>query len=154
MLMNLSVKYIKRFFSVQTVFLTSFMLVLTLVNSGLVKNYAYASSEQGLVLKSLTDNYNVRLDPETTKAVISFLKENPGHSLWLQNRKAEKISYKSVTAINILQDSWTHGLNPGRYNIEQIRSIAYTYNPEKAQLFETLLTLSFTKFLQIGRAHV
>ena len=148
MLMNLSVKYIKRFFSVQTVFLTSFMLVLTLVNSGLVKNYAYASSEQGLVLKSLTDNYNVRLDPETTKAVISFLKENPGHSLWLQNRKAEKISYKSVTAINILQDSWTHGLNPGRYNIEQIRSIAYTYNPEKAQLFETLLTLSFTKFLQ------
>jgi len=77
--------------------------------------------------------------------LVSYYKEHEMRPIWV--RGAGKFQPRIEAAIGILEDSWTHGLNPAHYRIDKIKSLAQDINADNKIELELLLSDAVVKYM-------
>ncbi len=82
------------------------------------------------------------------QAVDDFYLEREGEPLWI---KKTKLSRNAKDLIKVLEQSWTNGLNPYKYHLEQIHDLSENLRksePDERTMLELLLTDAYAQYLR------
>ncbi len=82
---------------------------------------------------------------ENRRELSSFY-QSSARPIWIDRNG--QLTNKAVEAIEILAGSWSHGINPERYGVTELKSLAYRLNHSNAVHLEILLSAGFTTFLK------
>lgn len=70
-------------------------------------------------------------------AIKAFYARRKNHSFWLQDNG---LTGKAHALLDVLQNSWTHGLNPEKYHLQKIERLIRNSFMNKSSKLELLLT--------------
>lgn len=110
--------------------------------------FSFNLGNRGVLLASLSASLEAgaidQLKFKDATALQAFYAARNGQTLWIDSRGADHRPAAAV--LEILEKSWTHGLNPDSYHVKEIQALLNARQPsEKAQL-ELLVTDAVVRY--------
>ena len=107
----------------------------------------YSSSAEREAVKLVLYEFGYKF--ENTKTLIKFYSGQSFLPLWLDTKKPGK---KVKTALAVLQDSWSHGLNPRVYKVQPLKKVADSLGDQNSAVlravFEVYLSDSLISYIK------
>lgn len=103
----------------------------------LVREIAFIVAESSWLARAVADRGPDGIKYRDGDGMRRFYESRGYKPFWTDEKS---MSPKAGQAIKVLEQSWTHGLNPGAYHLARLKQLSESRTAESMQGFEVLLT--------------